>query len=158
MIFTPPRLVETHRPPSVPRGDARTRKVATLLRDSVAAARAGSLAHVSCDAPAIRRTRVGRGFAYFLPNGKRLTRDSDLRRIATLAIPPAWRDVRICTKATGHLQCTGYDARGRKQYRYHARWREVRDEAKYSDILLFAATLPKLRHAVDRDMSTAPLT
>jgi DNA topoisomerase-1 len=136
----------------------RRREAAVLLRDSAAAARAGSLEYVSCERPCIRRLRRGKGFQYFLPNGRRVTNEAELRRFASLAIPPAWRDVRICTKPNGHLQCTGYDARGRKQYRYHPRWRKVRDEAKYHDILLFAASLPALRRTVERDLASPSLS
>lgn len=134
------------------------RRAAALLRDSTAAARAGSLTLVSCDEPAIRRVRRGKGFVYVLPNGKRLTTKADRRRIDALAIPPAWRDVWICADPRGHLQCTGYDARGRKQYRYHTRWRQVRDLAKYDDVIHFASKLPRLRRAVEKDLATPSLT
>jgi DNA topoisomerase-1 len=83
--------------------------------------------------------------------------EQTLQRIRALAIPPAWRDVWICPDPRGHLQATGRDARGRKQYRYHPRWRQVRDEAKYDRILDFAAALPALRRRVDQDMSVSGL-
>jgi DNA topoisomerase-1 len=81
-----------------------------------------------------------------------------LERIAKMAIPPAWSDVRIAANPRGHLQCTGYDVRGRKQYRYHPRFREVRDLAKYHDIVEFAGVLPKLRRAIERDLAASTLT
>jgi DNA topoisomerase-1 len=86
-----------------------------------------------------------------------VTNSVTLARIAALAIPPAWRDVWICPSASGHLQATGYDARGRKQYRYHPDWRALRDRAKYSDIVPFARALPRLRRAVARDLRTPKL-
>src|SRR5262245_6475958 len=95
------------------------------------AARRAGLHYVSCLDPGIQRVRRGKGFAYRLPGGTRLRRPSELERIRKLALPPAWHGVWICTDPRGHLQATGTDARGRKQYRYHARWRDVRDETKY---------------------------
>lgn len=108
--------------------------------------------------PGYTRVRRGKGFAYLTASGRRLTNDAELQRIAKLAIPPAWTDVWICKSPHGHLQATGFDARGRKQYRYHARWREVRDEAKYHDILHFAERLPLLRKRVARDLASPALT
>ena len=102
----------------------RSGTLAPLLRDSPAAARAAELRYVSDEEPGIRRIRRGRGFVYRTPNDKPLTDEKQLRRIASLAIPPAWTNVWICPSADGHIQATGRDARGRKQYRYHARWRE----------------------------------
>jgi len=104
-----------------------------------------------------RRGRPGR-FIYFGARGRRVTNSVTLARIAALAIPPAWKDVWICPSANGHLQATGYDARGRKQYRYHPEWRELRDRAKYSDIVPFARALPRLRHAVARDLRAPKLS
>jgi DNA topoisomerase-1 len=95
----------------------------------------------------------GTGFSYRLPNGKLLTKASELARIRTLAVPPAWVDVWICPTAEGHIQATGRDDRGRKQYRYHNAWRELRDENKYGHILGFARLLPRIRRQVERDMS-----
>src|SRR5256885_5882423 len=99
----------------------------SVLRDSAAAARRSGLVHVSSEDLEIRRVRRGRGFGYVASNGKRVTARATLARIASLAIPPAWTDVRISAHSTGHLQCTGYDARGRKQYRYHPSFRKLRD-------------------------------
>jgi DNA topoisomerase I len=111
------------------------------------------LAYVSSDGPGITRRRSGAGFSYRDPGGK-LVRDEDtLARIKSLAIPPAWTDVWICPDEDGHLQATGRDARGRKQHRYHARFREVRDAAKFERLPEFAKTLPALRARIDEDMS-----
>ena len=92
------------------------------------------------------------------PQGATLRNASEVQRIRSLAIPPAWRDVWICPNPLGHLQATGRDARGRKQHRYHPRWRQVRDEAKYHRILDFAGALPDLRKRVEHDISTQGLT
>jgi DNA topoisomerase-1 len=100
----------------------------------------------------ITRHRAGRGFVYRDPSGGRITDAAVLRRIRRLAIPPAWRDVWICPLEHGHVQAVGRDARGRKQYRYHERWRAVRDETKYTRMLAFAEALPRIRRRVDRDL------
>ena len=118
--------------------------------------RAARLRYVSDDTPGIERVKNGRGFKY-RRRGK-VTRDpATLRRIKGLVIPPAWRDVWICPYANGHIQCTGRDERGRKQYLYHARWDTARDEAKYDHMREFAAALPKIRKAVRRDLATKGL-
>jgi DNA topoisomerase I len=129
-----------------------------VLRNPRAAARAAELRYVSLDEPGITRRRSSGAFVYFAPNGRRIRDPQQLRRIAALAIPPAWQRVWICASVAGHIQATGYDARGRKQYRYHARWRQVRDEAKYHDILLFAEALPRLRTRLARDLANPGLT
>lgn len=131
---------------------------AQLLRKSRAAARSAGLTYVSCDAPGIRRVRRGKGFVYLTPTGSLLRDAKELSRIRTLAIPPAWTEVWICSSAEGHLQAVGLDARGRKQYRYHPRWRVVRDEAKYHDVLAFAENLPRLRKQLERDLSRPGLS
>jgi DNA topoisomerase I len=110
------------------------------------------LRYVTDAEPGIRRRRAGRGFSYTDPDGALIT-DGNLRaRIKSLAIPPAWTDVWICPIKRGHLQATGRDARGRKVYRYHPRWRTVRDEAKYGRLIEFARTLPRIRRRTDRDL------
>jgi DNA topoisomerase-1 len=136
----------------------RTGTLAPLLRDSPAAARVAELRYVSDEAPGIRRIRRGRGFVYRTASDRPITDQNQLRRIASLAIPPAWTDVWICPSAHGHIQATGRDARGRKQYRYHARWRDVRDQAKYHDVLHFAERLPKLRRRLARDVASSHLS
>jgi DNA topoisomerase-1 len=109
---------------------------------------------VSDRSPGITRKRRGRGFVYSY-GGEPVTAEATLARIRRLAIPPAWRDVWICPRADGHIQAVGRDARGRKQYRYHARWREVRDAAKYERVAAFAAKLPAIRRRVARDLRRA---
>ena len=121
------------------------------LDPQVAAERA-QLRYVSDTSPGITRHAAKNGFDYRLPDGA-LVRDIEtLRRIRSLAIPPAWTEVWICPDPNGHLQATGRDARGRKQYRYHPRWREVRDEAKYTKLLIFARALPLIRARVEADL------
>jgi DNA topoisomerase-1 len=121
------------------------------------AAKSAGLRYVTCAEPGILRVRRGKGFVYLLPNGKRLRQKSELERVRKLALPPAWRDVWICQDPRGHLLATGIDARGRKQYRYHPRWRMVRDEAKYGDLLAFAETLPRLRRRLSHDLARSTL-
>ncbi len=121
--------------------------------DPAAAARAARLRYVSDRKPGIRRAVDGEGFAYFDTDGSRITEERTLDRIRKLAIPPAYTEVWICRDPRGHLQAVGRDARGRKQYRYHARWREVRDEAKYGKMLTFGRVLPTIRAEVRRDLA-----
>ncbi len=111
------------------------------------------LVYVSDAEPGIRRLRAGKGFRYLTPENRRLAAAKELKRIAGLAIPPAYRDVWISLQPRGHLQATGRDARGRKQYRYHAEWRQVRDSAKFDRMVAFGEALPKLRRKLKRDMS-----
>jgi DNA topoisomerase-1 len=120
--------------------------------DPAEAAEAAGLTYVSDGDPGIRRRKAGRGFSYAGPDGKAVKDPATLARIRSLAIPPAYRDVWICADPDGHIQATGRDARGRKQYRYHPRWREVRDSTKYEHMLDFARALPALRRRVDADM------
>jgi len=118
-----------------------------------AAAKAARLRYVSDRGKGIRRTRNRDGFDYVAPDGSRITDPDELARIRKLAIPPAYEDVWICPYANGHLQATGRDVRGRKQYRYHPKWREVRDEAKYGRMLLFGKILPTIRAQVEKDLA-----
>ncbi len=115
------------------------------------AAEAGLRYH-RCDGPCIRRVRCGRAFRYLLPDGTPCRDPKHLERIRALVIPPAWRDVAICPSPHGHLQAIGIDARGRKQYRYHARYREVRDQAKFSRLIAFGTLLATIRRQVDKDL------
>lgn len=117
------------------------------------AAEAAGLTYVLDTGPGIGREPDGDGFRYLKPNGRPLTDEAELKRIKALGIPPAWREVWICPRADGHLQATGRDARGRKQYRYHQRWRELRDETKYERTLAFAAALPALRERIAHDLA-----
>jgi DNA topoisomerase I len=121
-------------------------------------ARSGGLRHVSDEEPGISRRRRGRGFQYIGPNGATITKKAERSRIDALAIPPAWTDVWICPSPNGHIQATGRDARGRKQYRYHPKWREVRDATKYHRLAAFAEALPRIRRRVDRDMRRPSLS
>src|ERR1700679_3287543 len=101
------------------------------------------LIYVSDTEPGIRRLRVGRGFRLVTPENRRLEAEKDLKRMASLAIPPAYRDVWISMKPRGHLQATGRDARGRKQYRYHTEWRALRDSAQFERMVAFGEQLSK---------------
>ena len=123
------------------------------ITDPLEAARSARLRYLSDAMPGIRRKRAGRHFTYVGFDGATVRDDATLKRIRALAIPPAWTDVWISPIAHGHLQATGRDARGRKQYRYHARWREVRDEAKYERTLAFGDALPRIRERVDADLA-----
>jgi len=125
---------------------------AAELVDPVASARAAGLRYVSDQSPGLRRKRAGKGFTYVDSGGRTLRDAETIDRIKRLAVPPAWTDVWICPDPRGHLQATGRDVRGRKQYRYHARWREVRDAVKYDRMLAFAESLPKIREQTDRDL------
>lgn len=113
---------------------------------------------MSDESPGIMRWRKGASFVYYDKEGKRIRNPLELKRIRSLAIPPAWEKVWICAQANGHLQATGIDAKGRKQYRYHPTWRTVRDEAKFERLLSFAEVLPKIRAKVDEDMRRADLS
>jgi DNA topoisomerase-1 len=116
------------------------------------AAKAAGLRYVTDQTPGIRRVRRGDGFTYIQPNGRRVPAGAEIQRIRGLAIPPAWTDVWICADPNGHQQATGRDARGRKQHRYHPRWREVRDDAKYGRLIAFGRALPRLRARLGRDL------
>lgn len=116
------------------------------------AAKLASLRYVRDTMPGITRRRAGRGYAYYAPDGSRITDRATRRRIDALAIPPAYKEVWICPLANGHLQATGRDDAGRKQYRYHPDWEKVRDESKFERILAFGALIPKLREQVDYDL------
>lgn len=111
------------------------------------------LRKVDCSATGIKRRRRGRGFEYLDQDGHRITEPSVLERIRELAIPPAWEDVWICPYPMGHIQATGTDAAGRKQYRYHDLWRERRDAQKFESMSRFARSLPKLRRRVAKDLA-----
>lgn len=124
-----------------------------IIAANKAAARAAALRYVTDADPGIKRIKAGKNFNYVDPKGRRITDTDTLARIRALAIPPAWTDVWICPHATGHIQAVGRDARGRKQYRYHARWRETRDETKYHKMIDFARALPQIRLAVRRHLA-----
>ena len=117
------------------------------------AARDAGLVYVNDEEPGITRRRSGRGFTYTGPDGKAVTDPKEVRRIKALAIPPAWTGVWICPSPRGHIQATGRDARKRKQYRYHAAWREIRDRTKYDRMTAFGEALPKIRKRIREDLS-----
>jgi DNA topoisomerase I len=117
------------------------------------AARRARLRYVTDTRPGIRRQRSGKSFRYFDADGKPIRDPDELQRLRKLAIPPAWKNVWICPDPQGHLLATGRDARGRKQYRYHPRWREVRDETKYDRMIAFGHALPRIRAQIARDLA-----
>lgn len=120
--------------------------------DPVEAAADAGLQYVSDEQPGIRRRKRGSGFGYTKPNGSTITDPRERERIATIAIPPAWTDVWICPFPDGHILATGRDDRGRKQYRYHPQWREVRDGDKFDNLAAFGRALPEVRRAVAADL------
>jgi DNA topoisomerase-1 len=122
------------------------------IADPISSARAAGLRYVDDSQPGLRRRRSGKTFIVLDARGRRVRDRETLRRVRHLAIPPAWTDVWISPSPDGHVQATGRDARGRKQYRYHPRWRAVRDETKYARMLGFARALPALRARVDADL------
>ena len=124
-----------------------------VISDPRDAAREAGLVYVNDDMPGITRVRSGKGFRYRGPDGKTITDKAERQRLASLAIPPAYTDVWICPDPRGHIQATGRDDKGRKQYRYHPDFRAVRDSAKYDHMLEFAHALPQIRARVDADMS-----
>ena len=133
-------------------------KVEVPPADPVASAKSAGLRYVSDATPGITRRRTGKSFAYFDPKGKRVRDPDTLLRIRELVIPPAWEHVWICPDAWGHIQAVGRDQRGRKQYRYHPKWREVRDETKYGKMIAFVQALPAIRARVRRDMAKPGLS
>src|SRR5688500_16908889 len=121
--------------------------------DSIQCAKSAGLRYVADTSPGIRRKKSGTSVVYISADGHVIRDTEVLARIKSWAIPPAWREVWICPIAHGHLQATGVDAKGRKQYRYHPRWREVRDETKYDRMLVFGRVLPTIRKRVEQDLS-----
>jgi DNA topoisomerase-1 len=123
-----------------------------LITDPHVSAKAAGLRYVTDATPGMRRKRAGKGFTYLDAEGTPLRDPQALHRMKSLRIPPAWTKVWICPMPHGHLQATGYDAKGRKQYRYHPRWRDVRDETKFGRMLAFGEALPRIRQQVEHDM------
>jgi DNA topoisomerase-1 len=126
--------------------------------DPAAEARAQGLRYVTDARPGFTRRRYGKGFAFFGQKGERIRDEKTVARIKALAIPPAWRDVWICPYANGHLQATGFDAKGRKQYRYHADWRALREDNKFGHMVAFAEKLPAIRARIQADMARRGLS
>ncbi|HET6282132.1 MAG TPA: DNA topoisomerase IB [Polyangia bacterium] len=125
-------------------------------QEAMVSAKAAGLKYVSCGGAGIARRKAGHGFAY-LRGGRPIRDEETLKRIRALVIPPAWTDVWICHEPNGHLQATGRDARGRKQYRYHPRWRAQRDDTKYGRMIAFGKVLPRLRAQVAADLGRTGL-
>ena len=124
---------------------------AAITHRRASAAHAG-LSYVTDDQGGITRKRVGAGWAYYLPDGARITDRRERKRINSLAIPPAWTQVWICPDPAGHIQATARDARGRKQYRYHPAYRDARDHSKFRHMLEFSEVLPTLRERIEHDL------
>ena len=127
--------------------------ISETILDPVESSRLAGLRYMTDAKPGFTRRRRGKSFQYFDPDGKPIRNKEEIARIKSLVIPPAWTNVWICPRANGHLQATGRDARGRKQSRYHPRWREVRDENKYERMKLFGETLPVIRERVEIDLA-----
>ncbi|MBV9674270.1 MAG: DNA topoisomerase IB, partial [Verrucomicrobia bacterium] len=127
------------------------------MQDPRASAAAAGLRYVSDQRPGITRIRNGSNFVYRDQSGNEITDSDELIRIKSLAIPPAWENVWICPRENGHLQATGRDTRNRKQYRYHPKWRSVRDEVKFGHVLAFAEALPNIRAATEKDLAAPGL-
>ncbi|UBF23743.1 DNA topoisomerase IB [Kovacikia minuta CCNUW1] len=126
---------------------------ATIVSDPVESAKAVGLRYVTDDTKGISRKRYGKkGFVYLDVNGDRIQDPEELKRINALAIPPAYKDVWICPFPNGHLQATGRDAKGRKQYRYHPLWRSIRDQTKFTRMIIFSQSLPTLRERLEHDL------
>jgi DNA topoisomerase-1 len=123
-----------------------------IVTDPEEAAQEAGLRYVSDEEPGYARKRRGKKFVYFDAAGKEILDETRILRLNRLAIPPAYTDVWICPSPNGHLQATGRDARGRKQYRYHERWREERDENKYEKMVVFGQALPRIRRRLNRDL------
>ncbi len=136
----------------MPKKNAASALEPEIITDPVESAKAARLRYVSDDKPGITRKRRGRSFSYFSPDGERITDEEIIERVKSLGIPPAWIKVWICPNPKGHIQATGRDLKGRKQYRYHPRWRTVRDETKYGRMIAFGQALPKIRKQVDEDL------
>jgi DNA topoisomerase I len=122
------------------------------VEDPEQVAKDNNLRYVTDEKPGIQRRKAGTGFSYIGLDGKPIRDKKKLERIKALAIPPAWTDVWICPSPSGHIQATGRDAKGRKQYRYHERWREIRDENKYERLIAFAEALPAIRERTEQDL------
>ena len=133
------------RDPKIPEAADRTAEVAAIIAEE-------GLRYVSDARPGYTRKRTGTAFSYYDAEDRRITDKAVIRQSKSIGIPPAYERVWICPSANGHIQATGYNARGRKQYRYHSKWRELRDQDKYQHIMEFAAALPQLRRRVAFDL------
>lgn len=124
----------------------------TLITDPVKAAKTAGLRYVNDTSPGIQRQSQGKGFIYIGIDGKRISDESEIKRFEALAIPPAWKDVWICPLAHGHLQATGRDGKGRKQYRYHHHWQKIRSQTKFNRMIPFSTALPSIREQVEHHL------
>ena len=124
-----------------------------LREEHESTAAVAGLTYVTDGDPGVTRKRSGGGFSYYHPDGTLVTDRAERRRIGSLAIPPAWADVWICPDPLGHIQATARDAKGRKQYRYHSRFRAMRDQSKFGRMLIFSEALPELREQIERDLA-----
>jgi DNA topoisomerase I len=140
-----------------PRNGSKRNGDTKIAAESLDAAEDAGLRYVSDEQPGFSRRRKGEEFEYFDTKGKPIRDEQRLLRIKRLVIPPAWSDVWICPTSNGHIQATGRDARRRKQYRYHERWREIRDENKYDRLINFGKALPKIRRRVKKDLALSGL-
>jgi DNA topoisomerase-1 len=131
--------------------ESETEEIPERISEIVSAIAEEGLRYVSGARPGYRRKRTGTSFSYYDKDGKRITDKAIIRRIKSIGIPPAYEFVWICPSPNGHIQATGLDARRRKQYRYHPKWRELRDQNKYEHIMQFAAALPELRSRITSD-------
>src|SRR5436190_4767340 len=129
-----------------------------VVADSIEAAEEAGLQYVNDDRPGYSRKAKGKDFEYFDTDGKAIRDEQRLLRIKRLAIPPAWSEVWICPSPNGHIQATGRDARRRKQYRYHDRWREMRDANKYERLASFGKALPKIEQRLRKDLALPGLS
>jgi DNA topoisomerase-1 len=128
------------------------------IAEAVAGIAEEGLRYVNDRSPGYQRKRTGTSFSYYDTSGKRITDPTVVDRLKSIGIPPAYEAVWICSSPNGHIQATGLDARGRKQYRYHPKWRELRDQTKYERVLQFAAKLPRLRRRISADMRRKALS
>ena len=129
----------------------------TIIDENLRTAKEAGLRYVSDEQPGYARRRAGKGFVYYNAKGERITDETTLKRIRALVLPPAWKEVWICPHPRGHIQATGRDDRGRKQYRYHNEWAQARGQEKFSRTLAFARALPKVRLTVEADLRGKPL-
>lgn len=132
---------------------SQTNKQDEAVATPVASAKAAGLRYVSDALPGIKRKRAGKHFSYIGLDGKPIRDKAELERIRTIGIPPAWTNVWICPNPRGHIQATGRDAKGRKQYRYHPKWREIRDDTKYTRMIAFGKALPTIREHITHDLA-----
>ncbi|GAC1630449.1 MAG: DNA topoisomerase IB [Chloroflexota bacterium] len=139
-------------------GDSALDPVPPLIGDPVETATSAGLRYFTDARPGIRRRRVGKHFTYLATDGTTIRDSEELRRFKALGIPPAWTDVWICPSRRGHIQATGRDAKGRKQYRYHDHWREIRDDTKYTRMIAFGQQIPRIREQSSRDLSLRSLS